>query len=120
MEQKLNFLLDRNRQFDFQSAQMLDEITMDLKNNTHNVPAYPSRVKKPTKFGEYSKKTTTFGTTRQRSSSSARSTRRKYSCLYSYKTQSRYHDVDSAKMASSTIRSTPLPQELRCGQHPAI
>lgn len=38
MQQKLSFLLDRNRQFDHQSAQILDDLSLSLKNNAQNVP----------------------------------------------------------------------------------
>lgn len=40
MQQKLSFLLDRNRPFDFQSAQILDDLSLSLKNNAQNVPTF--------------------------------------------------------------------------------
>lgn len=40
MQQKLGFLIDRNRPFDFQSAQILDDLSLSLKNNTQNVPTF--------------------------------------------------------------------------------
>lgn len=80
MENKLNFLLDRNRQFDFQSAQMLDDLTLDLKSSTGNVHAYLCRAKKPTKYGRYLKLIITFGTMLQKYSSFASWTRLRFLC----------------------------------------
>jgi len=52
MESKLNFLLDRAQPFGDEKAQLLDELTLAIKNNTSNVDNISHRVNRPMKFGE--------------------------------------------------------------------
>jgi len=63
MQAKMNFLLDRSLPFDSHKAQLLDELTYAIKNNTANVLGFGCRAKMQTKVGGNSRKTITFGTT---------------------------------------------------------
>jgi len=52
MESKLNFLLDRAQPFGDEKAQLLDELTLAIKNNTPNVGHISHRARRQMKYGE--------------------------------------------------------------------
>jgi hypothetical protein len=40
MQEKLHYLLDRTQEFNTAHAQLLDDLTLSIKNNTNNVPIH--------------------------------------------------------------------------------
>lgn len=55
-------MLDRSIPFSDEKAQLLDELTYAIKNNTTDVPTLIGRARMPTRYGEYSRRITTSGT----------------------------------------------------------
>ena len=53
MQEKLQYLLDRNQEFSVGQAQILDDLTLSLRNNTSNVNFIIFRAKRQIKFGEF-------------------------------------------------------------------
>jgi hypothetical protein len=63
MESKVLFLLDRTQSFTDQKAQILDELTLAIKNNTSEVPLSSFRANKPMMHGDVLRRIIIFGTT---------------------------------------------------------
>ena len=72
MEKKLSYLTDQSSPFGEDKAQLLDELTFAIKNNTPQVYMHLSRPSNPTRCGGCSKKTSTSGTMPIRCSNSAK------------------------------------------------